>query len=100
MIWVAQLNADRLCVAISELRALPAGELFVAVDGYDEALLGRHHDGQAWAAPSDPAPEPRYVDLDRSDTRAAVEQLETLGLLGSGRASEILDAPVQALERP
>lgn len=41
-----------------------------------------------------------YVDLDRADTRAGVEQLEALGLLAAGRATQILDAPVQAHERP
>ena len=40
-----------------------------------------------------------YIDLDRADTRAGVQQLETLGLLAAGRALEILDAPVQAVER-
>lgn len=42
----------------------------------------------------------RYIDLDRADTRAGVQQLEALGLLTEGRATEILDAPVQPHERP
>jgi hypothetical protein len=41
-----------------------------------------------------------FIDLDRPDTRAGVEQLETAGLIGVGRAAEILDAPVQPHERP
>lgn len=41
-----------------------------------------------------------YIDLDRADTRAGVIALETYGLIGSGRALQILDAPVQAHERP
>lgn len=42
----------------------------------------------------------RYIDLDRADTRAGVQQLETLGLLAAGRALDILDVPVQAHEQP
>lgn len=41
----------------------------------------------------------RYIDLDRADTRAGVQALEADGLLASGRAAQILDAPVQAAER-
>jgi len=41
-----------------------------------------------------------YIDLDRADTRAGVMMLEAAGLIASGRALEILDAPVQDVERP
>jgi len=41
-----------------------------------------------------------YIDLDRADTRAGVQALETAGLLAAGRATVILDAPVQDSERP
>ena len=41
-----------------------------------------------------------FIDLARPDTRTAVQQLEALGLLSSGRAAEILDAPIQSSERP
>lgn len=34
-----------------------------------------------------------HIDLTRPDTRAGVEQLESLGLLAAGRAAAILDAP-------
>lgn len=40
-----------------------------------------------------------YIDLDRPDTRAGVQQFETFGLIGPGRALEILDAPIQDHER-
>lgn len=40
----------------------------------------------------------KYIDLDRADTRSGVHALETVGLLVAGRASEILDAPVQPHE--
>ena len=41
-----------------------------------------------------------FVDLSRPDTRAGVQSLEAAGLLAAGRALQILDAPVQAHERP
>ena len=41
-----------------------------------------------------------FIDLGRPDTRAGVQMLETGGLLATGRALEILDAPVTAEERP
>ena len=39
-----------------------------------------------------------FIDLDRADTRAGVQALEVSGILAAGRASEILDNPVQPLE--
>ena len=39
-----------------------------------------------------------YIDLDRPDTRDGVLAMETGGLLGAGRALEILDAPIQSNE--
>lgn len=39
-----------------------------------------------------------FIDLDRTDTRAGVEQLEAAGLLAPGRAAEILDAPIEPHE--
>lgn len=39
-----------------------------------------------------------YIDLDRPDTRAGVIALEAGGLLGAGRALEILDAEIQPHE--
>lgn len=41
-----------------------------------------------------------WIDLDRADTRAGVQALEVVGLLGSGRAREILDTSVADDERP
>lgn len=41
-----------------------------------------------------------FVDLARPDTRAGVQHLEVLGLLAPGRALEILDAPIEQIERP
>ena len=39
-----------------------------------------------------------FVDLARSDTRAGVQSLETNGIIGVGRAAEILDTPPAAHE--
>jgi len=36
-----------------------------------------------------------YIDLARADTRAGVQMLEQAGLIGAGRALQILDGPVQ-----
>ena len=41
-----------------------------------------------------------FVDLGHDDTRAGVQALKAGGLIGVGRALQILDAPVQSHERP
>ncbi|BEP93224.1 hypothetical protein GmRootA79_16080 [Acidovorax sp. A79] len=41
-----------------------------------------------------------FIELTRQDIRDGVTLLETLGLLAVGRALEILDAPIQPIERP
>jgi hypothetical protein len=41
-----------------------------------------------------------HVDLGRPDTREDVLGLELAGLIGPGRAYEILDAQIQEIERP
>lgn len=41
----------------------------------------------------------KHIDLDRADTRAGVQALETATLLAPGRALQILDSPVTATER-
>lgn len=41
----------------------------------------------------------RYIDLDHPVTRGGMQMLEAKGLLGEGRAAEILDAVVQDTER-
>lgn len=40
------------------------------------------------------------IQLDNAETRAGVQALETAGLIAGGRATAILDAPVQAPEVP
>ena len=39
-----------------------------------------------------------YTDLDRADTQAGVQQFEAYGLIGVGRAAEILADPIAAHE--
>lgn len=41
-----------------------------------------------------------FIELTRQDIRDGVTLLETMGLLAQGRALEILDAPIQPIERP
>jgi hypothetical protein len=40
-----------------------------------------------------------FIDLTRDDTIAGVRQLETVGLIGAGRADHILLDPITELER-
>lgn len=55
-----------------------------------QAAAMRRHQAKVSAA--------SHIDLDRADTRAGVQALEAAGLLGAGRAAEILDAPIQPHE--
>jgi hypothetical protein len=41
-----------------------------------------------------------FIDLSRADTRAGVQMLEQYGIIGVGRASQIMDTPPSALEKP
>ena len=67
----------------------PAGEAVTAAEALKAALRESMKDQENAA----------YIDLDRPDTRAGVQNLETMGLLAAGRALEILDAAVQDAER-
>ncbi|WP_440110331.1 hypothetical protein [Acidovorax sp. BL-A-41-H1] len=40
-----------------------------------------------------------FIDLDHADLRTGVQALEAAGLIAAGRALQILDAPVQEIER-
>lgn len=42
----------------------------------------------------------RYIDLSHPHTRAAIQMLEDKQLLSSGRALQVLDAPIQQVEMP
>ena len=41
-----------------------------------------------------------FIDLSREDTRAGVQALEAMGIIGEGRAIEILDTPITPEEIP
>lgn len=41
-----------------------------------------------------------FINLDLADTRAGVQWLEDAGIIAPGRASEVLNAPVQPHEMP
>jgi hypothetical protein len=41
-----------------------------------------------------------FVDLNRPDTIAGIHALETYGIIGPGRANQILTAPIQDIEVP
>lgn len=40
-----------------------------------------------------------YVDLNRPDTQAGIQYLETAGLISAGRANEILNTPITEIEK-
>lgn len=40
-----------------------------------------------------------YIDLERKDTALSVNTLEQMGLIGEGRAAEILSPPIDEDER-
>jgi hypothetical protein len=42
----------------------------------------------------------KYVDLARADTIAGVQALETYGVIGQGRAAQVLSTTIQEIERP
>lgn len=41
-----------------------------------------------------------FIDLSREDTRGGIAALEAMGIIGEGRALEILDSPIQPHEIP
>lgn len=41
-----------------------------------------------------------FIDLSRADTRGGITALEAMGIIGEGRAIEILDSPIQPHEIP
>lgn len=63
------------------------------------AAVSQQQQAAAIAVASEKVDAATYIDLDRQDTREGVLQMETVGLIAPGRALEILDAPVQDIER-
>ncbi len=73
-----------------------------AIHDYSEAMDSprnlRAADVRAWQA--DFAAAKDYIDLDDPRTRTPTQALEAGRLIGEGRALQILDAPIEAHERP
>jgi len=74
----------------------------IELAGLDDPAAAPQQRAQAAAlrVSQERAKKASFTDLDNPVTRASVEQMESLGLIGQGRAAEILDAPVQDEERP
>lgn len=71
---------------------------FAALDDPTASMLARQQAAGVRAYLADVAAA-TYIDLDRADLREGVEAMEALGLLAVGRAAEILDAPIEDIER-
>ena len=69
-----------------------------ALDNPAASLAQRQQSAALRADLKDPEGAP-FIDLDRADLRAGVQALEASGLIAAGRALQILDAPVQEIER-
>lgn len=83
-------------------RFLPAEKVTLELASLDNPagpLLARQQAAALRAYLADVAAA-TFVDLSRADTRAGVQYLETVTLIAAGRAAAILDAPIQAEERP
>lgn len=78
-----------------------AEKIAIELAALDDPAATLAHRQQAAALRADLKDQERatYIDLDRTDTREGVQALEAAGLIGAGRALEILDAPVQPHER-
>ena len=144
--YYAQIDNERIVIALTQAAGPIDGPEMIEIVVYDETLLGKRHNAQTGefeAVEPVPVPELRritrlafldrftdaeavaidlasmgatveaasvrrylskvnaatFIDLDRADTRAGVQALEAGGLLGEGRALEIMDAPVEQHER-
>lgn len=75
-----------------------AGIEFAALDDSTAPMPARQQAASVRAYQADVAAA-TFIDLDREDLRNGVQALEALGLLASGRAAEILDAPITDIER-
>lgn len=72
---------------------------WTAVDRSDQPEAQRQQAAALRAMLADQAAA-SFIDLDDADTMDGVQSLETMGLIGAGRAAEILGAPVQPEELP
>ena len=79
-------------------KAEKAGIEFAALDD-PTAPIAQRQQAAALRADLKDQEQATFIDLDDEDTRTGVLTLEMVGLIASGRAVEILDAPVQDRER-
>lgn len=79
-------------------KAEKAGIEFAALDG-PTAPIAQRQQAAALRADLKDQEQATFIDLDDEDTRTGVLTLEAVGLIATGRAVEILDAPVQDSER-
>ena len=98
----AQTPSRRLTKLAFRNRFTPAEKVALEIAGLDnpEAAMPARAQAAALRVNQADLAAATFVDLQRSDTRAGVQMLETAGLLAAGRAAEILDAPIQPEERP
>jgi len=80
-------------------RAERAAIEWAAVDRADQPDAQRMQAAELRATLKDQG-QAKYIDLDDPETIDGVQLLESFGLIHSGRAVEILSAPVQAKELP
>lgn len=79
-------------------QAEKVGIEIASLDNPSAPMLQRAQAAALRAAQADQR-DATYIDLDRADTRAGVEQLEVAGLIAAGRAAQILDTPPTEAER-
>ena len=79
-------------------KAEKAGIEFAALDDPTSPIAQRQQ-AAALRADLKAQEQATFIDLDDEDTRTGVMTLEAVGLIASGRAVEILGAPVQDKER-
>lgn len=72
---------------------------WAAVDRSDQPEAQRQQAAALRAILADQAAA-SFIDLDDEDTMEGVQSLEAMGLIGAGRAAQILGAPVQPEELP
>lgn len=79
-------------------KAEKAGIEFAGLDD-PAAPIAQRQQAAALRADLKDLEQAAFIDLDDEDTRPGVLTLEAVGLIATGRAVEILDAPVQDKER-
>jgi hypothetical protein len=58
MVYVAELDENDVCKAVSELVSLPEGDRFIVIGSLDESLLGKRFSGTWHGVDSVPTVRP------------------------------------------